>query len=107
MNPAMNVLTAALGSLVGPVLDIFKKKTTDKDKALEAQTELRKLELQEAPKSYLRLWMSFLGWVLAICFVYAGVIQPVLAFYFPKLPLPQLPLELLSRLLLGMLGIAL
>lgn len=103
----MNIITAALGSLVGPLLDIFKKKTTDKDKALEAQTELRKLELQEAPKSYLRLWMSFLGWVLALCVAYGLAIQPVVAFYFPKIPLPQLPMEVVARLLMGMLGISL
>ena len=33
----------ALGSLVGSVINIFKKKTKDVDKTLEAQAEMRKL----------------------------------------------------------------
>lgn len=102
----MSLLTTALGSLAGSVLDIFKKKTKDVDKALEAQTEMRKLELQEAPKSYLRLWVSFLGWVLAVTVAYAILIKPFISFYFPTFPLPELPMDVVVRLLFGMLGLA-
>jgi hypothetical protein len=97
----------ALGSLVGSVINIFKKKTKDVDKTLEAQVELRKLELQDAPKSYLRLWMAFLGWALSITVVYMIIVKPILTLYFPNLPLPELPTEVVIQLLLGMLGIAL
>jgi hypothetical protein len=103
----MSLLTTALGSLVGPVLDIFKKKTKDVDKTLEAQSEMRKLELQDAPRSYLRLWVSFLGWVLSVSVAYAILIKPVIVFYFPRFPLPELPMDVVVRLLFGMLGLAL
>lgn len=103
----MSLLTTALGSIAGSVIDIFKKKTKDVDKALEAQTEMRKLELQDAPKSYLRLWVPFLGWVLAITVAYAILIKPIVVFYFPSFPLPELPMDVVVRLLFGMLGIAL
>ena len=101
------LLTTTLGSLVGSIISIFKKKTKDVDKTLEAQVEMRKIELQEAPKSYLRLWMCFLGWVLSITVAYMLIIKPTISLYFPNIPLPELPSEVVIQLLLGMLGIAL
>ena len=76
-------------------------------KLTEGQLELNKLELQEAPRSYLRLWRSFLFWVLSLCFLYVVIAQPLLTFYFPGLPLPVVSEELsdtIIRLLLVGLG---
>ena len=102
----MNIISTALGVLK-PLTRIFSKMTTDKDKVLEAQAELRKLELQDAPVSYLRLWMGFLGWALAAYVVVALIVRPLIVFYFPNVPVPEMPLDDVLTLLMGMMGIAL
>jgi hypothetical protein len=51
--------------------------------------------------------MAFLGWALSITVVYMIIVKPILTLYFPNLPLPELPTEVVIQLLLGMLGIAL
>ena len=102
----MNVLAATLGVLK-PLTRLFDKMTRDKDKILEAQAELRRTELQDSPVSYLKLWMGFLGWVLSLYLVFALIIRPLVAFYFPQVPLPDMPLDDVFTLLMGMLGLAL
>ena len=95
---------APLASELGKALD---RLLPDKKKLTEGQLELNKLELQEAPRSYLRLWRSFLFWVLSLCFLYVVIAQPLLTFYFPGLPLPVVSEELsdtIIRLLLVGLG---
>ncbi len=91
-----------LGGLLDKALDRLLR---DKGKVAEGQQELNKLELQEAPKSYLRLWRSFLFWVISLCVLYVMVVQPVMRFYFPDVPLPPLAVEfeeLLRLLLIGL-----
>lgn len=91
-----------VGGLIDKALD---RLLPDKKRISEGQIELNKLELQDAPRSYLRLWRSFLFWALTLCAVYLIIVQPVLHFYFPDVPLPELPVdfsELLRLLLVGL-----
>lgn len=91
-----------LGGLLDKALD---RLLPDRKKVCEGQLELTKLELQEAPKSYLRLWRPFLFWIISLCVLYLLVLQPVMHFYFPDVPLPELPVpfsELLRLLLVGL-----
>lgn len=103
----MSAITTAISVLAGPVLSIFKKRSTDKDKVLEAQAEIRKRELEDSPKSYLKLWSCFIGWVLGFYLAFALIIRPFLVFYFPTIPVPETPLdEGVMTLLMGMMGLA-
>ena len=102
----MSLVTAALG-IIEPLARLFRKLTVNKDKVLEAQAELRKMELENSPSSYLKLWMGFLGWVLSLYLVFALIIRPLLVFYFPEIPVPEMPLDDVFAIIMGMLGLAL
>lgn len=91
-----------VGGLIDKALD---RLLPDKKRISEGQIELNKLELQDAPRSYLRLWRPLLFWVISLCVLYLLLVQPVLHFYFPGVPLPNLPVdfsELLRLLLIGL-----
>ena len=103
----MNVFSTVALGLVKPLAKIFGKMTTDKDKVLESQASLRRMELENSPQSYLKLWMGFLGWILSLYLVFALIVHPLIAFYFPSVPLPDMPLDDVFALLMGMLGITL
>lgn len=90
-----------LTDLIGKGMD---KIWPDKSQAREQQTELNAEELKGAPQSRLRLWRSFLGWSLALCFVWEVMVRPVLVTYWPNLTLPPSMLEEVCKLLLFMLG---
>ena len=96
----MSVLSG-ITDLIGKGMD---KIWPDKSKAREQQTALNTEELKGAPPSRLRLWRSFLGWSLALCFVWEVMIRPVLVTYWPNLTLPPSMLEEVCKLLLFMLG---
>lgn len=93
-----------LGQLAAKVVD---RLTPDKGESRRAQAELNKAEVEGAPPSRLRLWRSFLGWVLALCFAWEAVARPVLVTYWPGAVLPPPMLEAVQTLLLGMLGLGL
>lgn len=90
-----------LTDLIGKGVD---KIWPDKSKAREQQTALNQEELKGAPTSKLRLWRSFLGWALALCFVWEVVVRPVIVTYWPSVTLPPSMLEEVCKLLLFMLG---
>lgn len=92
---------SGLTGLIGKGMD---KIWPDKSKAREQQVELNKAELQGAPASKLRLWRSFLGWVLAILFVWEVAVRPVIVTYWPGAKLPPSALEEVVKLLLFMVG---
>ena len=82
---------------------------------LAAQIRLNERETENAPSSVLRLWRSFLGWVLALLFCWevlgssqdtstAALLLPLLA---PDLldDLPPPALDQILGLLAGMLGL--
>jgi hypothetical protein len=90
-----------LTDLIGKGMD---KLWPDKSKAREQQTALNAEELKGAPSSKLRLWRSFLGWALALCFVWEVMLRPSIVTYWPHLTLPPSMLEEVCKLLLFMLG---
>ena len=90
-----------LTDLIGKGVD---KIWPDKSKAREQQAALNQEELKGAPTSRLRLWRSFLGWALALCFVWEVMVRPVISTYWPGVTLPPSMLEEVCKLLLFMLG---
>ena len=77
-------------------------------KLLAAQIRLNERETEHAPSSVLRLWRSFLGWVLALLFCWE---VPVRLLLLPLLApdllddLPPPALDQILGLLAGMLGL--
>ena len=75
---------------------------------LAAQIRLNERETEQAPSSVLRLWRSFLGWVLALLFCWE---VPVRLLLLPLLApdllddLPPPALDQILSLLAGMLGL--
>ena len=75
---------------------------------LAAQIRLNERETENAPSSVLRLWRSFLGWVLALLFCWE---VPVRLLLLPLLApdllddLPPPALDQILGLLAGMLGL--
>lgn len=92
---------SSLGEMLGKVVDrIFP----DKSRCREQQSTLNSIELQGAPPSRLRLWRSFLGWVLALLFVWEIVVRAIIVTYWPWILLPPSTLEVVVQMLLLMLG---
>ena len=120
------MLGKALGTITGGVLGgLFGRKGADKgiagelahatERVLsgrasqnEAQGRINSAEIEGAPQSRLRLWRSFLGWVLTLLFAWevAGrlIVIPLL---LPELEqhLPPSALDQILTVLLGMLGL--
>ncbi|SHN70617.1 3TM-type holin [Desulfovibrio litoralis] len=91
-----------LGDLLGKIAD---KIAPDKGKIIDGQNRINEAELSGAPASRLRLWRSFLGWVLALVFAWEIVGRPIMATYYPEIILPPSMIKEVSHLLLGMLGL--
>lgn len=87
--------------LIGKGMD---KIWPDKSEARRQQSEINRAELEGAPPSRLRLWRSFLGWSLSVLLVWEVMLRPVIATYWPDVPLPPSKLEEVGKLLLFMLG---
>ena len=74
----------------------------------QAQSRINEAEVAGAPPSRLRLWRSFLGWVLALLFTWEVlgrlIIVPV---FFPQWgkSLPPSSLDQVMSLLMYMLGV--
>lgn len=84
---------------------ILNKLTTDKSKILENQSSINAEEISNAPSSYLRLWRSFLGWILAITFAFEIIGRNIIITYWPDVILPPSALDSVMSILLGMLGL--
>lgn len=91
-----------VGDLIGKGLD---KVFPDKAESRKQQAEINCAELEGAPPSRLRLWRSFLGWALVLCFVWEVIARPVIVTYWPGVVLPPSMIETVKVLLLGMLGL--
>lgn len=97
-----------LGTLIGGLTGAVGKVLPDRNQQNAAQGRLNEAEIGGAPASHLRLWRSFLGWMLSLLFGWevAGrlIIVPLL---FPGLcdHLPPSALNQIMTLLLGMLGL--
>ena len=71
----------------------------------EQQAKVNEAEVSGAPQSRLRLWRSFLGWMLSLLFCWEVVGRAVITTYWPGAKLPPSVLKEISTLLLGMLGL--
>ena len=92
-----------LRDLGGRLLRDLAGSSRERRDLLAAQIRLNERETEQAPSSVLRLWRSFLGWVLALLFCWE-VLLPLLA---PDLldDLPPPALDQILSLLAGMLGL--
>ena len=93
---------ARLGaSLIGKILP-------DRSAVNQAQSRINEAEVAGAPPSRLRLWRSFLGWVLALLFTWEVlgrlIIVPVCFPQWGK-SLPPSSLDQVMSLLMYMLGV--
>ena len=100
----MSFLTSlpVIGSLFTTIADRI---SPDKSKVLEAQSRINEAEVGGAPSSRLRLWRSFLGWVLAVTLAFEIVVRPIILTYWPEVTLPPSVLTEIQHLLLAMLGL--
>ncbi len=101
----MSVLSA-IPILGGLLAKIFDRALPDKSKSNEAQTRINEAEISGAPASRLRLWRSFLGWILATGFVWEVIGRPIMLTYWPDTVLPPSMLKEILTLLMAMLGFA-
>lgn len=78
----------------------------ERQELLAAQIRLNERETENAPSSVLRLWRSFLGWVLALLFCWEVPVR-LLLLLAPDLldDLPPPALDQILGLLAGMLGL--
>ena len=93
-----------LESLFGIGGKVLDKILPDRAASREQQARINEAEISGAPQSRLRLWRSFLGWVLSIGFVWE-MVRPVILHYWPQTDLPPSMVKEISTLLLGMLGL--
>ena len=75
----------------------------ERQELLAAQIRLNERETENAPSSVLRLWRSFLGWVLALLFCWEVPVRLLLLPLLDDLPPPAL--DQILGLLAGMLGL--
>ena len=102
----MALLTGILGKVAGGVLStLLGKLGGDRSTIAKGQNSANEAEIAGAPASRLRLWRSFLGWVLALVFAWEVVGRGIISTYWPHITLPPSALEEVSGLLLGMLGL--
>ena len=76
-------------------------------KGHEEQARCNEAELAGAPTSRLRLWRPFLGWVLSLSFAWEVLLRPLVQHCWPGVELPPSMLEVVTHLLLGLLGLGL
>lgn len=94
-------LEAILG-IGGKALD---KVFPDRAASREQQSKVNEAEVSGAPASRLRLWRSFLGWVLSLVFCWEIVGRSIILTYWPDTNLPPSMLKEVMSMLLGMLGL--
>ena len=91
-----------IGSILSKLLD---RALPDKQETRAAQVELNKQELSGASPSRLRLWRSFVGWILGIVLAWEIIVRPLVLTYFPNAKLPPSALGDIAPMLLSMLGL--
>ena len=97
-----------LGNLLGGITGAVGKILPDRNRQNDAQSRINEAEVGGAPASILRLWRSFLGWMLSLlfCWEVAGRLI-IIPLFFPGWSdhLPPSALNQIMTLLLGMLGL--
>lgn len=91
----------------GFVEKILGRVSADKDTIIQGQNQINQSEITGAPASRLRLWRSFLGWVLALVFAWEVIARPIVMTYSPDTILPPSMIDEIKHLLIGMLGLGL
>ena len=94
-----------IDGILGIGSKVMDKVWPDRAASREQQAQINQVEISGAPASRLRLWRSFLGWVLAIVFVWEVVGRNVILTYWPDTKLPPSMIKEVTQLLLGMLGL--
>ena len=69
-----------LGKLLGGLTGLADRIVPDRNRQNEAQSRINEAEVSGAPASRMRLWRSFLGWVLAL--LYIGTFGSFIGFSF-------------------------
>lgn len=96
------------GGLAGELARASERVLTGRASQNEAQGRINGIEIEGAPQSRLRLWRSFLGWVLTLLFAWEVVGRLiVIPLLLPGLEkrLPPSALDQILAVLLGMLGL--
>ena len=94
--------------LAGDLARASERVLTGRASQNEAQARINGTEIEGAPSSRLRLWRSFLGWVLSLLFAWEVVGRLiVIPLFLPGLQtrLPPSALDQILTVLLGMLGL--
>ena len=102
VTSALDFITGGLGS------KIVDRLLPDRAASREQQAKINEAEVAGGPASILRLWRSFLGWVLALLFCWEVVGRLVIVpLFFAQwgTNLPPSALDQIMALLLGMLGL--
>lgn len=123
----MGILGSLLPDIFGKIGDVVSEVVVDKDKKIELQVELQRLELELTDKAEQRIhdemiaqvkvneneanhktifvagWRPAVGWVGVFSLAYSFIIQPFLEFGFQAKG-PELQTEAILFLLSGMLG---
>ncbi|MDY3810092.1 hypothetical protein [Desulfovibrio porci] len=97
-----------LEKLLGGVAGGLGKILPDRNRQNEAQSRINEAEVGGAPASRLRLWRSFLGWIVTLLFAWEVVGRLiVIPLFFANWGhgLPPSALDQIMALLLGMLGL--
>lgn len=98
-------MLGSLSFLKNIISRILGRITKEKSEIIADQNKLNIEEISNAPNSHLRLWRSFLGWILAIVFAFEVVGRNIIITYWPDVVLPPSALESVMSILLGMLGL--
>ena len=94
-----------IDGILGIGSKVMDKVWPDRAASREQQAQINQAEVAGGPASILRLWRSFLGWVLAIVFAWEVVGRNVILTYWPDNKLPPSMIKEVTQLLLGMLGL--
>lgn len=101
-------MRSLLGKLLGGVAGGLSRVLPDRSRQNETQGRINEVEAGGAPASRLRLWRSFLGWMLSLLFAWEVVGRMiVIPLFFADWEgaLPPSALDQIMGLLLGMLGL--
>lgn len=94
-----------LETILGIGGKVMDKISPDRAASREQQSRVNEAEISGAPASRMRLWRSFLGWVLSLLFVWEAVGRAVILTYWPDANLPPSMLKEVMSMLFGMLGL--
>lgn len=116
LNSLFSATAVAPIEAVGKILDelFTSEEEALQQQALKARMVAKEAEIQAAINQVQAAHRSvfvagarpFLMWVCGFGFLFAFVINPILQWLWPEHGTPQLPLDVMMELTLGMLGLA-